>query len=130
MVSMRDRKVYVGLLRQAPSFKATNMSHLNLEVLLGGYRDKDDLSVHFTDDYTAMFTAHHQKNWPLATFEQKPTLPSFKVLPVSEIASASLFDPAALETLQLQIGNISEADAIAPQAPRLRQWISRILSGE
>lgn len=129
MVSMRDRKVYVGLLRQAPSFKATNMSHLNLEVLLGGYRDKDDLTVRFTDDYTAMFTAHHQTKWPLAILEQGPPLPSFKVLPVSEIASASLFDAAAFERLQRQIHDIQEADTAAPDKPRLRQWITRILSG-
>lgn len=129
MVSMRDRKVYVGLLRQAPSFKAASMSHLNLEVLLGGYRDKDDLSVHFTDDYTATFAARHQTQWPPATLEQFPTIPSFKVLPVSEIASASLFDPAVLESIQMGIGDISGADATAPDAPRLRQWIARIFSG-
>lgn len=129
MVSMRDRKVYVGLLRHAPSFKVSGMPHLNLEVLLGGYRDKDNLSVQFTDDYTAMFTAHHQTKWPPSTPEQGPPLPSFKVLPVSEISSASLFDAAALERLQLQISDISGADATAPATPRLRQWITRILSG-
>ncbi|WP_312316922.1 hypothetical protein [Stenotrophomonas sp.] len=129
MVSMRDRKVYVGLLRHAPSFKASGMSHLNLEVLLGGYRDKDDLSVHFTDDYTAMFTSSPHAEWSFTAEEPRPVLPSFKVLPVCEIASASLFDAVVLERLQLQLGEIPDAVAESPGTPRLRQWIARILSG-
>lgn len=90
MVSMNDRKVYVGLLQHAPSVKASGMSHLNLEVLLSGYRNKDDLSVHFTDDYTVIFAPELEIDH--GSSDEMPTLPSFKVLPVSEIASASFFD--------------------------------------
>lgn len=108
MVSMKDRKVYVGLLQHAPSMKATGMSHLNLEVLLSGYRDKDDLSVIFTDDYTAIFAQNQEdcpedvedKFNPAEEMNDGQTLPSFKVLPVSEILSASFFDVSIFEKFQ------------------------------
>ena len=108
MVSMKDRKVYVGLLQHAPSMKATGMSHLNLEVLLSGYRDKDDLSVIFTDDYTEIFTQSREdcpgdvegKSDPNDDINDGQTLPSFKVLPVSEILSASFFDVSIFEKFQ------------------------------
>lgn len=81
LLSMKDRKVYVGFLEKTPSFTASAFTHINLVVLRSGFRDKDTLRVTFTEDYSAAFAA-------------APTnVPAFKVLPVSDIASASLFDP-------------------------------------
>lgn len=102
MVTMSDRKVYVGLLQHAPSFKASGMSHLNLEVLLSGYRDKDDLSVHFTDDYTAIFSRELSSDPNVVRNVTDPALPSFKVLPVCAIASASFFDIGIFEKFKSQ----------------------------
>lgn len=128
MVSMKDRKVYVGLLQHAPSVRATGMSHLNLEVLLSGYRDSDDLSVHFTDDYTAIFAPSSPREQ--RTTEAEPVLPSFKVLPVSEISSASFFDVSVFEKFQSQRDN--EVASPSPASPKhgFRQWITKMLLGD
>jgi len=95
MVTMRDRKVYVGFLQHFPSLTPSSMSHINLEVLLSGYREKDDLHVELTDNYIAIFTD--------AT-DSATDLPSYKVLPVADIASASFFDVSVFQRFQAQRG--------------------------
>jgi len=101
LVTMRDRKVYVGLLQHAPSLTPAGLSHLNLEVLLSGYRDKDDLHVSLTDDYTAIFADGAA---------DANSLPSYKVLPVADIASASFFDVAIFARFQAQRTDAREDD--------------------
>ncbi|WIH16467.1 hypothetical protein [Xanthomonas graminis] len=90
MVTMKDRKVYVGFLQHSPSLQQSSMSHLNFEVLSSGYRDKDDLRVQFTDDYTEIFSSEN----PITT------LPSYKVLPIADIVSADFFDVGVFDKFQ------------------------------
>ncbi|WP_090352984.1 hypothetical protein [Dyella sp. 333MFSha] len=85
---MKDRKVYVGVLENTPSFTASAFTHVNLVVLRSGYRDKDTLRVTFTEDYTKAFQA-------VVT-----DLPAYKVIPVADISSASLFDRAIFNAFQ------------------------------
>ncbi|WP_139368986.1 hypothetical protein [Xanthomonas campestris] len=90
MVTMKDRKVYVGFLQHSPSLQQASMSHLSFEVLSSGYRDKDDLRVQFTDDYTEIFSSEIQAT----------TLPSYKVFPVADIVSANFFDAGIFDKFQ------------------------------
>jgi hypothetical protein len=82
MLTMKDRKVYVGFLEKTPSLSAGAFTHISLVVLRSGYREKDTLRVSLTDDYSSVFS------------NTVSPLPPFKVLPVQDISSASLFDPA------------------------------------
>src|SRR5690349_20292355 len=45
LLTMKDRKVYVGYLERSPSSFFGNMSHVSLLVMKSGFRDKDDLHV-------------------------------------------------------------------------------------
>ncbi|CAD7386079.1 hypothetical protein [Xanthomonas arboricola] len=92
MVTMKDRKVYVGFLQHSPSLQQSSMSHLSFEVVSSGYRDKDDLRVQFTDDYTEIFSSEN----PVTT------LPSYKVFPVADIVSANFFDAGVFDKFQRQ----------------------------
>lgn len=83
LLTMKDRKVYVGYLEKSPSVAFGNMSHVSILVIKSGYRDKDDLHVTFTEDYSAVFSSDVAK---------QVALPPCKVIPVSDVASAGLFD--------------------------------------
>jgi len=83
LLTMKDRKVYVGYLEKSPSLAFGNMSHISIVVIKSGYRDKDDLHVTFTEDYTAVFASDVAK---------QVALPPCKVIPVGDVASAGLFD--------------------------------------
>lgn len=88
LLTMKDRKVYVGVLEDTPSFTASAFTHINLVVLRSGYRDKDTLRVSFTEDYTQAFQS------------VTTDLPAYKVIPVAEISSACLFDRAIFNAFQ------------------------------
>lgn len=83
LLTMKDRKVYVGYLEKSPSVALGNMSHISILVIKSGYRDKDDLHVTFTEDYSAVFSSDVAK---------QVALPPCKVIPVSDVASSGLFD--------------------------------------
>lgn len=99
LLSMKDRKVYVGILEQAPPLSMLSMSYINIVVMLSGYRHKDNLHVTFTDDYTGVFNDPSQ---------EEVGLPSCKVVPICDISSASLFDMAIFNRFKLQHNIASE----------------------
>lgn len=82
LLTMKNRKVYIGFLEKMPSLAFGSMTYINIAVFRSGYRDKDDLHVTFTDDYTAVFETENAK---------EIGMPSWKVLPVCDVVSASLF---------------------------------------
>lgn len=88
LLTMKDRKVYVGYLEKTPSLINGSLAYINMLVMRSGYRDKDTLHVTFTEDYTAVFDSDGAKH---------AALPPSKVLPVSDIVSASLFDLEVFE---------------------------------
>lgn len=93
LLTMKDRKVYVGFLEKMPSLAFGGMAYINIVVLRSGYRDKDDLHVTFTDDYTSVFETESAK---------EIGMPPWKVLPVGDIVSASLFHVDVYDLFQGQ----------------------------
>ncbi|HKZ09629.1 MAG TPA: hypothetical protein VJL61_02855 [Rhodanobacteraceae bacterium] len=106
LLSMKDRKVYVGILEHAPPLSMLNMAYINIVVMLSGYRNKDDLNVNFTDDYTGVFNDMSQDDM---------SLPSCKVVPICDIASVSLFDMAIFDKFQLQHNIVKETNNTAKE---------------
>jgi hypothetical protein len=101
LLTMKDRKVYVGLLASVPPLTAMTFTHLNLAILRSGYRDKDTLRVSFTEDYTS-------------AFEQATTdIPPYKVIPIAEISSASLFDATVFSAFHPQEPQESDPGPVA-----------------
>lgn len=93
LLTMKDRKVYVGFLEKMPSLALGGMAYINLVVFKSGYRDKDSLQVSFTDHYDAVFETESAK---------QIGMPPWKVLPVCDIASASLFHVDVYNLFQQQ----------------------------
>lgn len=93
LLTMKDRKVYAGFLEKTPSLAFGSMAYINIVVFWSGYRDKDDLHVTFTDDYTAVFESDSAR---------QTGMPSCKVLPVCDIVSASLFHVEVFKLFQQQ----------------------------
>jgi hypothetical protein len=77
MFHMRDRKVYVGLVLSAaePSESRTGNQEVLIRPYISGYRDKDNLGVHFTTAYKKV--------------EQRVEL----LIRQDEILSLTFFDP-------------------------------------
>jgi len=91
LLTMKDRKVYVGYLEKSPAVAFGNMSHISIVVIKSGYRDKDDLHVTFTEDYAAVFASD---------IAIQVALPPCKVIPVSDVSSAGLFDIEVFKLFQ------------------------------
>lgn len=111
LLTMKDRKVYVGFLEKMPSLAFGSMAYVNIVVLRSGFRDKDDLHVTFTDDYTAVFETESAK---------EIGMPSWKVLPVCDIVSASLFHVDVYELFQGQRSALPSTPYQARQASSKR----------
>lgn len=94
MLIMKDRKVYVGWVQNTPPLLAGAFSYIKLYVAWSGYRDKDTLRV--------VRSAHYDPIFRTAGNPSNSTLPAIKVLPVCDIASANLYDPAAFKAFQEQ----------------------------
>lgn len=99
MLTMKDRKVYVGYLECLPPLSAMQFTSLNLVVLRSGYRDKDTLRVSLVEDYTDAFR------------NSGAGLPAFKVLPVTEITAASFFDANVFREFQPPIQASQKTEA-------------------
>lgn len=125
ILTMKDRKVYVGILVKLPPLTVTGTTYLSIQPLMSGHRDKDSLEVLFTSDYQRVFSGPDS----VAT-----DLPSFKVVPVADIVNAGLFDievyrrfqefrePAT--ALQLPVNNGGAKSAIVkPRFNKLRKWL-------
>lgn len=91
LLTMNDRKVYVGFLEKSPAVAFGNMSHISIVVIKSGYRDKDDLHVTFTEDYSAVFASDIAK---------RVALPPCKVIPICDVSSAGLFDIEVFKLFQ------------------------------
>lgn len=81
-VTLRSRKVYVGFVVDAPNLYRENR-YLGLLPLAGGYRHPDTLQFRLDTDYAALLKPDVDPEAHLI------------VVPVDEIDSANVFDPAA-----------------------------------
>jgi hypothetical protein len=84
MLSMKDRKVYVGWLEWIPPLRADGSPFLRMVPAWSGYRDPHTLKVVVTERYSP------------DTFASS-TLPPSKVISIGDIANASLYDPDVFE---------------------------------
>jgi hypothetical protein len=80
-VTLENRKTYVGFVIVAPNLDPSDQ-YVQILPLLSGYRDKDDLRLRFTDNYSEVY-------------ESGGVDPSdfIVVLRVENIRMASLYDP-------------------------------------
>lgn len=106
MLTLRDRKVYVGWVEWLPPMRAGTSAFLQIYPKWSGYRDSDDLSVQATSTYKDIVPADGE-------------MPLLKVIPVGDIASASLYDDSAF----LQFTNNSEARCAS--SPRIGNAAAR-----
>jgi len=79
LLSMKDRKVYVGWLEWIPPLRANDAPYIRIFPAWSGYRDKDSLRVVPTEQYDAAFS--------------ESAMLRIKIIRTDEIAQASLFDP-------------------------------------
>ena len=79
LLSMKDRKVYVGWLEWIPPLRANDAPYIRIFPAWSGYRDKDSLRVIPTEQYDAAFS--------------ESSMLRVKIIRTDEIAQASLFDP-------------------------------------
>ncbi len=85
MLILKDRKVYVGWVELMPPLRADDLAYLRIFPSWSGYRDPLTLTVISTTWYDKVSDVNIQG------------LPLLKIIPVSEIASASLYDPLIFE---------------------------------
>jgi len=83
-LTLKSRKVYVGFVQGVPSLDPAK-AYIRLLPVLSGYRDSDKLIYCFTTDYAA------------AIDEVEDPRSLIKVIPLSEIQSAGLFDVGLYE---------------------------------
>lgn len=96
MLSMRDRKVYVGWLAAIPPLRSDVSSYIRLLPSWSGYRDPVTLRVTPTESYDA---------------SSLPTgdAPLIKILPISEIANACFYDPEVFNAFQREGDNATNS---------------------
>ena len=82
-VTLSSRKCYVGLISkiQEPNEESTGHQHISLVPFLSGYRDKDTLSLLFSNEYPKIEDLKDMNYNDVVVF------------PVDEIVSVSGFDP-------------------------------------
>lgn len=88
LLSMKDRKVYVGWLEWIPPLRANDSPYLRIFPVWSGYRDKDSLRVVPTENYSD------------ETFGDSDML-RVKIIRTDELANASLFDPKVFDRFSL-----------------------------
>lgn len=79
MLSMKDRKVYVGYIEWVPPLRADSSPYITIVPVWSGYRDPDSLKVFPTEKYDETFFNAER--------------PNGKVIAIGDIANASLYDP-------------------------------------
>lgn len=80
MLSMKDRKVYVGWLEWVPPLRADTSPYIKIVPAWSGYRDAQTMRIVTTEQYEdALF--------------QNPDAPRGKILAIGDISNASLYDP-------------------------------------
>ncbi|MEG8127162.1 hypothetical protein G3N70_13430 [Xanthomonas hortorum pv. gardneri] len=79
MLSMKDRKVYVGYIEWVPPLRADSSPYITIVPVWSGYRDPDSLKVFPTEKYEESFFNAER--------------PNGKVIAIGDIANASLYDP-------------------------------------
>lgn len=84
MLSMKDRKVYVGWILWVPPLRAESSSYIKIYPAWSGYRDSETLKVHVSERYDSEKFVN-------------PEIPKGKLIAVSDIANVSLYD---IETFQ------------------------------
>ena len=95
MLSMEDRKVYVGWVNRTPSNPNNNEMYLKFLPLRSGFRDGEDLHVEFENFYDETISILAAEGAANMDFEEFA-----KILPVSRIVSAGYFDPQAYIAFQ------------------------------
>ena len=80
MLSMKDRKVYVGWLEWVPPLRADTSPYIKIVPAWSGYRDAQTMRIVTTEQYEeALF--------------HNPDAPRGKILAIGDISNASLYDP-------------------------------------
>lgn len=96
MLSMNDRKVYVGWLEWIPPLRADGSRFLRLVPVWSGYRDSTNLKVTVTENYTVSMFEHS-------------ALPPSKVISIGDISNASLYDPDVFERFESNVASTHRA---------------------
>lgn len=100
-VTLSSRKCYVGLISkiQEPNEESTGHQHISLIPILSGYRDKDTLSLLFSNEY------------PKIPSKDVINYNDVVVFPVDEIVSVSGFDPKIYsETADNILNKVNESE--------------------
>lgn len=95
MLSMKDRKVYVGWVEWVPPLRADSSPYITIVPVWSGYRDPNSLKVFPTENYEDIVFS-----------TQKP---NGKVIAIGDIANASLYDPKTFEQFS-ETANNSDDD--------------------
>lgn len=100
MLTLRSRKVYVGLVIAAPGIQSKR-HHIKILPTLSGYRREPDLRVTFTTPYWRVYEALHPASGPGSRSHPTDTPSALDhavhrgfglVVPLGEVISASRFD--------------------------------------
>jgi hypothetical protein len=92
-ITLKSRKVYVGLITRTHD-PLYDRKYIQLLPIKSGYRAADTLALHLTVDYAAVYAQIIQQDASVVA----GGIQGFEiVVPLSEIQSVNLFDPAAYQ---------------------------------
>jgi hypothetical protein len=90
-ITLKNRKVYIGLITRTHD-PLYDRKYIQLLPIKSGYRNAETLALHLTVDYAAVYAKIIQEDTTVIA----GGIQDFEVIvPVSEIQSVNLFDPAA-----------------------------------
>lgn len=92
LITLNNKKVYVGLVHDLPVEKAGDLEHVSIMPILSGYRDKDDLTVKFTTNYYIHYSNALDDNGEPVSGNGASLEDFVEIIPVSQIAHVGKFD--------------------------------------
>lgn len=101
-ITTSSRKVYIGYVARTNE-PDRERSHITLLPLYSGYRDKDSLRLHVTIEYEEVFS-YYENEVGEADVED-----FYVVIPVSEIVSSHVFNPAIYHKVNMDRSQKTES---------------------
>lgn len=115
-ITLDDGKVYTGWIRGLLSQLSQVESHVRMVPLRSGYRETTSKEVRYTTSYDDVYALYLEKyqDWSETDFQQK--IDEFsKLIPISRIVVAGMFDDEASDLFASSIGPPREGQSVANQ---------------
>lgn len=108
LISLKSRKVYVGLVQHTAIFSGEIDNNISLIPFLSGYRDKNELCYQESHSYIDYYK-EHKIEW-VAQGEELCLKDFRTVIPIDQIEAVSYFDPSTYANFQKIIDKKNKSD--------------------